>query len=172
MERNRQFAASACPDGNFHSPMLKCVANQRPSLQEGRMPDTRVPTLAGSNDERDAGSRAFEPLRGDGEMARLIREWDWTSSPLGYPDNWPQSLKTAVGLLLPAAAQIVLFWGPEFVAIYNDAYAPTIGDKHPRALGRPAVENSGRALGRSPPAPARRSRHRRDGLREGPPLLH
>ena len=43
--------------------------------------------------------------------------------------------------MLPAKAQIVLFWGPEFVALYNDAYAPTIGEKHPRALGRPAREN-------------------------------
>jgi signal transduction histidine kinase len=43
--------------------------------------------------------------------------------------------------LLRAEAQIVLFWGPEFIALYNDAYAPTIGDKHPRALGRPAREN-------------------------------
>jgi signal transduction histidine kinase/CheY-like chemotaxis protein len=44
-------------------------------------------------------------------------------------------------MMLGADAQIVLFWGPEFVALYNDAYAPTIGDKHPRALGRPAREN-------------------------------
>jgi two-component sensor histidine kinase len=43
--------------------------------------------------------------------------------------------------MLPAKAQIVLFWGPDFVALYNDAYAPTIGEKHPRALGRPAREN-------------------------------
>jgi two-component sensor histidine kinase len=43
--------------------------------------------------------------------------------------------------MLPAQAQIVLFWGPEFVALYNDAYAPTIGGKHPKALGRPAREN-------------------------------
>jgi two-component sensor histidine kinase len=43
--------------------------------------------------------------------------------------------------MLPARAQIVLFWGPQFVALYNDAYAPTIGEKHPRALGRPAQES-------------------------------
>jgi two-component sensor histidine kinase len=43
--------------------------------------------------------------------------------------------------MLPAKAQIVIFWGPELVALYNDAYAPTIGDKHPRALGRPARES-------------------------------
>lgn len=46
-----------------------------------------------------------------------------------------------MGTILPVQAQIVLFWGPEFVALYNDAYAPSIGEKHPRALGRPAIEN-------------------------------
>ncbi|HYJ52531.1 MAG TPA: PAS domain S-box protein, partial [Allosphingosinicella sp.] len=74
-------------------------------------------------------------------MRALITEHDWSGSPIGPPSAWPQSLRTTVGLMLPAMAQIVLFWGPEFVALYNDAYAPTIGDKHPRALGRPAREN-------------------------------
>ena len=76
-----------------------------------------------------------------GTMARLMADKDWSSSPLGSPEQWPQSLRTTVAIMLPAAAQIVLFWGPEFVALYNDAYAPTIGDKHPRAFGRPAIEN-------------------------------
>jgi PAS domain S-box-containing protein len=76
-----------------------------------------------------------------GGMHALIAARDWSDSPLGAPATWPQSLRTTVGLILPAMAQIVLFWGPEFVALYNDAYAPTIGDKHPRALGRPAREN-------------------------------
>jgi PAS domain S-box-containing protein len=74
-------------------------------------------------------------------MRDLIEARDWSDSPLGPPSQWPQSLRTTVGLILPAMAQIVLFWGPEFVALYNDAYAPTIGGKHPRALGRPAREN-------------------------------
>ncbi|MFC7700726.1 response regulator [Bradyrhizobium sp. GCM10028915] len=60
---------------------------------------------------------------------------------MGKPQNWSAHLKTTVSLLLGAEAQIVLFWGPEFVALYNDAYAPTIGDKHPGALGRPAKES-------------------------------
>ena len=80
-------------------------------------------------------------LSGGGEVAALIRSRDWSDSPLGPPDQWPQVLKSTVSLILPAATQIVLFWGPEFVALYNDTYAPTIGDKHPRALGRPAREN-------------------------------
>jgi len=89
-----------------------------------------------------AGSSADNgAVNQDGEMARLIAELDWSRSPLGAREDWPESLKSTVRTMLPAAVQIVLFWGPEFVALYNDAYAPTIGDKHPRALGRPAEEN-------------------------------
>ncbi|MBZ7926774.1 PAS domain S-box protein [Ensifer adhaerens] len=58
-------------------------------------------------------------------------------------EDWPPCLAAAVDIMLPAQAQIVMFWGEEFVALYNDAYAPTIGDKHPGALGRPARENWG-----------------------------
>ena len=73
-------------------------------------------------------------------MARFIREYPWSESPLGPIETWTPSLRT-IDLMLAAEAQIVLFCGPEYVALYNDAYAPTIGDKHPRALGRPAEEN-------------------------------
>ena len=78
---------------------------------------------------------------GGGEMAALIRALEWDKSSFGPISAWPAHLKATISLMLPAQAQIVLFWGPEFVAFYNDAYAPTIGDKHPRALGRPAREN-------------------------------
>lgn len=78
---------------------------------------------------------------GGGEMGALIRALDWSETSLGPIAAWPVELKATINLMLPAQAQIVLFWGPEFVALYNDAYAPTIGDKHPRALGRPAREN-------------------------------
>jgi len=74
-------------------------------------------------------------------MSALMRAHDWSRSPLGCPANWPMNLKTTVGLMLSAKAEVVLFWGPAFVALYNDAYAPTIGDKHPHALGRPAREH-------------------------------
>ncbi|MBD9639001.1 PAS domain S-box protein [Ensifer sp. ENS07] len=77
------------------------------------------------------------------EMARLIEAYDWEDSPLGAVKDWPPCLQAAVDIMLPAQAQIVLFWGEEFIALYNDAYAPTIGDKHPRALGRPAREHWG-----------------------------
>ncbi len=78
-----------------------------------------------------------------GDLGAIMRAADWSASPLGDPAHWSRALKTTVGMLLAAQAQIVLFWGPDFVALYNDAYAPGIGDKHPRALGRPAIENWG-----------------------------
>ena len=78
---------------------------------------------------------------GGGKMGELVRALDWSKTRLGPISAWPQSLKNTINLMLPARAQIVLFWGPEYIALYNDAYAPTIGDKHPKALGQPAREN-------------------------------
>ena len=80
-------------------------------------------------------------LSDGGELAALIVAHDWETSPLGSPQSWSPALCATLGLILPARAEIVLFWGPDYVAFYNDAYAPTIGNKHPRALGRPACEN-------------------------------
>src|SRR6185437_11641141 len=80
-------------------------------------------------------------LSGGGETGALFRGLDWSKTSLGPLSTWPAHLKATISLMLPAKAQIVLFWGPEFVALYNDAYAPTIGEKHPRALGRAACEN-------------------------------
>ena len=74
-------------------------------------------------------------------MGQRIRELDWSATSLGPIAGWPPHLKSAVALMLPAKVQIVLFWGPEFVALYNDVYALTIGDKHPGALGQPARKN-------------------------------
>lgn len=85
--------------------------------------------------------RYVEPSTGMDDLSTLVQRCDWSRSPLGAPETWSASLKTTVDIMLAARAQIVMFWGPEFVALYNDAYAPTIGNKHPRALGRPAIEN-------------------------------
>ena len=81
-------------------------------------------------------------LSGGGEMGKLCRAYDWAKSPLGPVEEWPQSLRSAVSILLPSKAQIILFWGPQFVCIYNDAYRPIfgIGARHPRALGQPGAE--------------------------------
>jgi PAS domain S-box-containing protein len=79
-------------------------------------------------------------LASGGELADAMRALDLAATPLGRPESWPASLKAAVGFMLPSQAQMVLFWGADFLALYNDAYAPTIGSKHPHALGQPAQE--------------------------------
>ncbi|KRB51295.1 histidine kinase [Rhizobium sp. Root708] len=76
-------------------------------------------------------------------MADAFRDRDWADTSLGPKENWPDCLKVAVDIMLSADAQIVMFWGEDFTALYNDAYKPTIGGKHPQALGRPARENWG-----------------------------
>ncbi len=73
-------------------------------------------------------------------MGARMRESDWSNTPLGPPDTWPQSLRSTVSMLLPSKAQIILFWGPEFIVLYNDAYRPVFGAKHPDALGRPGSQ--------------------------------
>jgi len=79
-------------------------------------------------------------LAGGGELGALMRALDWWKTPLGPLQTWPQSLRSVVSMLLPSKAQIILFWGPEFTVLYNDAYRPVFGAKHPHALGRPGRE--------------------------------
>ncbi len=74
------------------------------------------------------------------ELASLVETGDWADGPLGPPPEWPQSLRTAVGICLSSRFPILLWWGPELVMIYNDAYRPMLGQKHPRALGAPGRE--------------------------------
>ncbi len=78
-----------------------------------------------------------------GKMGAVVAAVDWERSPLGAPDGWPDLLAATRRLILPSKAQTVLFWGPDYVALYNEAYAPAIGANHPRAFGRPAIEHWG-----------------------------
>lgn len=76
-----------------------------------------------------------------GEMARLCREMDWSQTALGPIEGWPQSLRTAAGMVVAQGIAQSLCWGPDFVQIYNDEYRVIMRDKHPAGLGRPAFEN-------------------------------
>ncbi|MGC2774721.1 MAG: ATP-binding protein [Bradyrhizobium sp.] len=97
------------------------------------MPDQRQP---GHNQglgiaERD---RLFS---GGSELAGLMSRFDWAGNPIGPPEHWPQSLKTAVRIMLTSQQPIWIGWGKELIYLYNDAYKAIIGGKHPWALGRP-----------------------------------
>ncbi|HYP79878.1 MAG TPA: hypothetical protein VEQ17_06295, partial [Steroidobacteraceae bacterium] len=76
-------------------------------------------------------------LAGGGELGARMRDFDWTSTPLGVPDSWPQSLKTAVRIMLTSRQPIWIGWGDELIYLYNDPYKSIIGGRHPWALGQP-----------------------------------
>src|SRR3954452_23905185 len=79
---------------------------------------------------------AVDYLTGSGEMATLIRSRDWSATPLGPIDVWPQSLRTTVSLCLGSNFPINIIWGPQHIQIYNDGYRVVCGDAHPTALGQ------------------------------------
>ena len=79
-------------------------------------------------------------LRRGGEMGELIRSKDWAQTRLGPAANWSPALRMIVKFLLANRFPQLLWWGPEFCSIYNDAYIPILGTKHPWALGRPVSE--------------------------------
>ncbi|MDP3241550.1 MAG: hybrid sensor histidine kinase/response regulator, partial [Reyranella sp.] len=77
-------------------------------------------------------------LAGGGEMGALMRAHDWKITPVGEPAGWPQSLRTAVRLLLNCGHPMYIWWGPELICFYNDAYRRSIGpERHPSSLGQP-----------------------------------
>jgi signal transduction histidine kinase/DNA-binding response OmpR family regulator len=78
---------------------------------------------------------------GDSDLAAMMRQHDWSATPLGDPATWPQALHTVVRVLLTSRFAMWMGWGPELTFFYNDAYARmTLGAKHPWALGRPSRE--------------------------------
>jgi len=74
-------------------------------------------------------------LDGGGEMGRRMRALDWSATPMGPPDGWPQSLKTAIRMMLDSRYAMWMAWGPEMTFFCNDAYLPTLGVKRDWALG-------------------------------------
>jgi two-component sensor histidine kinase len=76
-------------------------------------------------------------LSNGGEMGALMRGFDWQSSPLGSPNDWPQTLRTSVRLLLNSGHPMFIWYGPDLIQFYNDAYRKTLGpERHPSALGQ------------------------------------
>jgi signal transduction histidine kinase/CheY-like chemotaxis protein len=78
---------------------------------------------------------SLEFMAGGGEVGFLMRSLDWSTSPLGAPEGWPQSLRTVVGLLLQSRFPMFVAWGKDLGFLYNDPYAEILGAKHPAALG-------------------------------------
>jgi signal transduction histidine kinase len=76
-------------------------------------------------------------LAGGGELGQRIRDFDWSQTPLGPVEDWPQGLRIAARIMLTSRQPIWIGWGPELTYLYNDPYKAIIGDKHPHMLGQP-----------------------------------
>jgi PAS domain S-box-containing protein len=79
-------------------------------------------------------------LQGGGFTGELIRSIDWSRTSLGDFNEWPHSLQSALGICINSNFPIAIYWGPELVLIYNDAWSPIPGNKHPWAMGKTANE--------------------------------
>ena len=89
----------------------------------------------------DPSASAASFIIGGGETGALMRSIDWEQSPLGAARGWAQSLRTAIDICLSSRFPIALYWGADYLMLYNDDLLPMVGaNKHPWALGRPARE--------------------------------
>ena len=88
---------------------------------------------------RGGHGRMLSFLAEGGRMGELIAAHDWAATPIGAIADWPHSLRTAVGICVTSRYPMVIWWGPELVLIYNDAWVPILGPKHP-ALGKPGAQ--------------------------------
>lgn len=99
--------------------------------------ESRGSETSGSNE-----TGADHPIFPDGgQMGALLRSFDWSKNPLGAPESWSATLQSTTRMLLANCFPMLLWWGPDFLQLYNDAYIPVLGLKHPHAaLGRPFRE--------------------------------
>jgi signal transduction histidine kinase/ActR/RegA family two-component response regulator/PAS domain-containing protein len=130
------FRASHAPHVAFRSSPRRSPARGDDTRSGKRYTDSVL-----SSDARLEIASATDPgalawLAGGGEMRGLMREVDWSRTPVGAPEGWPQSLRTVVALTLESKFGMMVAWGPELTVFYNDAFRPILGQsKHP-ALGR------------------------------------
>ena len=106
-------------------------AANRDVVSDGMIPPSPRP-------QPSAGAHSLPFLCASGELADAVRRHDWTATPLGALDGWPQPLQTLLSIMLGSRQPMFVMWGREArILLYNDAYAPLLGARHPSALGRP-----------------------------------
>ncbi len=95
-----------------------------------------IETIASSSTTNEPGQQPNSWPTGSGEMATLVRGYDWPRTVLGKYETWQQSLRTAVDLTLACQFPMIVLWGSDLIQIYNDAYKELMGSKHPAGLGQ------------------------------------
>lgn len=101
----------------------------------GGGPAVNRPVMNGAEEVRWSAETLFA---GPGETRAKLRETDWARTPLGPVESWPAELRAAIRTVLPSEIPMLLWWGPELVQIFNDAYTSMIGAKYPEAVAQPA----------------------------------
>ena len=102
--------------------------------EHARLPETAE---LGVGETDSINLRAMDSVfSGGGEMGALMRALDWSKTAVGPVASWPQSLKTAVRIILTSRYAMFVWWGQELVNLYNDPYRSFLGIKHPAALGK------------------------------------
>jgi PAS domain S-box-containing protein len=96
--------------------------------------------ISGNHNSGDHSKAGNDWLVGGGEMGKLIRSMDWSKTPLGPLENWPDSLRTTISLSLSSNFPINIVWGPGYNQIYNDGYRVLVGERHPDGMGMPYNE--------------------------------
>jgi PAS domain S-box-containing protein len=115
---------------------LPSPATQSPEKEAAEQPRS-------SPVEAKASARLEAPpefLLGGGEMGALMRSMDWRGTKLGPPENWPESLRACVRTALNSHSPVLIWWGPEWIMLYNDECRQLIGPKHPAAMGSPGAD--------------------------------
>lgn len=74
------------------------------------------------------------------DMRARVLDFNWAATSIGPQDKWPESLKLMLNVILDSGFPMSVRWGPDLIVLYNDAYAPLLGDRHPRILGKPLRE--------------------------------
>ncbi len=120
----------------------------RGAVTKADLPNDLLPTIervfGDANPETEkfangSAAHAEDWVRAGGALGKLVHDFDWTKTPLGPMERWPQALKTVVCVMLASRFAMWMSWGPELTFLYNDAYAKmTLGKKHPWALGKPS----------------------------------
>ena len=112
---------------------MDLTTERTPTASNAAAPSrTPAPSAPASAEER--------LFSGGGAMGAILAAIDWAKSSLGPVETWPQTLRTSLRICLTSRHDIILWWGPDFIVFYNDAYAPTLGIHHPKAAGRPGRE--------------------------------
>ena len=99
--------------------------------------DARRPTPGAAPHEKQS-TDVSGLFSGGGELGALMAAKDWSQTPLGPVESWPQNLRTCVRIVLTSRQPMFVWWGDELINLYNDAYKSIVGGKHPTALGQPA----------------------------------